>query len=70
MSVEELKREVQRLPDNERGELIAALMATFNPPDEGVSDEEVARRVAETESGKVEDISFEQLEARIQDERH
>jgi hypothetical protein len=63
MSVEELRREAERLPESERGQLIAELLSTLNDQDYDVSDEEVARRVAETESGEVEDISLEELKA-------
>jgi hypothetical protein len=63
MSVEELRREAERLPESERGQLIAELLSTLDYQDYDVSDEEVARRVAETESGEVEDISLEELKA-------
>jgi hypothetical protein len=43
--------------------LIVDLLATLHHPDYDVSDEEVAKRVEETESGEVEDISFEELKA-------
>jgi hypothetical protein len=65
MSVEELRREAERLPEGERGQLIAELLSTLNDQDYDVSDEEVARRVAETESGEVEDISLEELKAEL-----
>jgi hypothetical protein len=63
MSIEELREEATRLPETERGQLIVDLLATLTDPDYDVSDEEVARRVAETESGEVEDISFDELKA-------
>lgn len=63
MSVEELRREAERLPESERGQLIAELLSTLDYQDYDVSDGEVARRVAETESGEVEDISLEELKA-------
>jgi len=63
MNVEELRREAERLPESERGQLIVELLATFAHQEYDVSDEEVARRVAETESGEVEDISLEELKA-------
>ena len=61
MSVEDLKREARRLSETERAEFVADLLTTFGDSEYDVSDAEVARRVAETESGAVEDISFEQL---------
>ncbi len=69
MTVEELRREAQRLPENERGLLVADLLATFGVPPYDVSDEEVSQRVAETESGEVEDISFEELRLRVEASR-
>ena len=63
MSIEELKQEATRLPEAERGQLIVDLLAAPHHPDYDVSDEEVANRVEETESGEVEDISFEELKA-------
>ena len=66
MSIEELKQEATRLPETERGQLIVDLLATLHQADYDVSDEEVSRRVKETESGEVEDISFEELKAGLQ----
>jgi len=63
MSIEELREEATRLPETERGQLIVDLLATLTDRDYDVSDEEVARRLAETESGEVEDISFDELKA-------
>jgi len=66
MSVEELKREARQLPEKERADFVADLLTTFRAPDYDVSDAEVAQRVAETESGEVEDISYEDLKEAIQ----
>ncbi|MBU6301525.1 MAG: hypothetical protein KGS60_08230 [Verrucomicrobia bacterium] len=66
MSIEELKQEATRLPETERGQLIVDLLATLHHADYDISDEEVATRVKETESGEVEDISFEELKAGLQ----
>jgi hypothetical protein len=63
MSIEELKQEATRLPETERGQLIVDLLATLTHSNYDISDEEVARRVEETESGEVEDISFDELKA-------
>jgi len=63
MTLEEIRREARQLRDNERGTLIADLLATFAPPLYDVTDEEVAARVAETDSGEIEDISYEALKA-------
>lgn len=66
MSVEELKLEAAQLPEKERAAFVADLLTTFGRPEYDVSDAEVAQRVAETESGEVEDISYEELRAGIQ----
>lgn len=66
MSVEELKREARQLPERERADFVADLLSTFPSATYDVSDAEVAQRVAETESGEVEDISFAELKAAIQ----
>ncbi len=63
MSVEELRREAELLPESERGQLIVELLSTLSYQDYDVSDEEVERRIAETESGEVADISLEELKA-------
>ncbi|MDA1005402.1 MAG: hypothetical protein O3A87_02830 [Verrucomicrobia bacterium] len=65
MGVEELKREAELLSEKDRGDLIAELLATFRPDAYDVSDEEVSQRVAETDSGEVKDISFDELKAGI-----
>ncbi|NNE55204.1 MAG: hypothetical protein HKN32_04240 [Flavobacteriales bacterium] len=66
MSVDELKREARQLPEKERADFVADLLSTFPAATYDVSDAEVAQRVAETESGEVEDISFAELKAAIQ----
>jgi len=66
MSIEELKQEVRDLPEKERADFVADLLSTFSSSSYDVSDAEVARRVAETESGEVEDISYDELKAAIE----
>jgi hypothetical protein len=66
MTVLELRKEAELLPEAERGELVAELLETFGRPAYDVSDEEVARRVEESESGKVPDVTFDELKAGIQ----
>ena len=63
MSVEELQREAEQLSEADRGQLAAGILATLGGPIYDVSDEEVARRVAETKSGEIRDISFDELAA-------
>ncbi len=69
MTVEELKKEATQLPEKERGMLVADLLATFGSPEYDVSDEEVAGRVEELETGAVEDISLEELRLRVEHAR-
>ncbi len=45
------------------------LLATFGSPEYDVSDEEVAGRVEELETGAVEDISLEELRLRVEHAR-
>ncbi len=66
MSVEELKREARQLPEQERADFVADLLTTFPTANYDVSDAEVAQRVAETESGEVQDISYDDLKEAIQ----
>ena len=61
MNVEEIRREVRHLPRPKQGELIARLLEDFGSSDYDVSDVEVSRRVRETGSGEVADISHEEL---------
>ena len=66
MSVEELKREARQLPESERADFVADLLTTFPTANYDVSEAEVAQRVAETESGEGQDISYEELQEAIQ----
>ena len=66
MTIEELRDEARRLPAKERGSLAADLLESLGPADYDVSDEEVLRRVAESESGEAADISFEELRDGLQ----
>ncbi len=61
MTLEEIQKQAESLPETERGELVASLLSTFLGPDHDVSDEEVEQRRRELDSGEVEDISFEEL---------
>ena len=69
MTVDELRKEAEQLSENERGHLVADLLASFGVPHYDVSDDEVTRRVTETESGDVEDISYEELRSRVEASR-
>jgi hypothetical protein len=61
MNVEELCTEARQLPRPKQAELIGRLLEDFGASDYIVSDEEVSIRVAETDGGRVSDISHEEL---------
>jgi hypothetical protein len=65
MTLEQLKREVEALSDSDRGELLTALIDSMPEPSYTVTDDEVARRRAELESGEVSEISFDELRAAL-----
>ncbi len=61
ISVEEIRAEAKAMSSEERGALISGLIEDLGHPNYDVSDEEVARRVAETDDGSVLDISHDEL---------
>ncbi len=61
-----MKRVARQLPERERADFVADLLTTFPIANYDVSDAEVAQRVAETDSGEVQDISYEDLKEAIQ----
>lgn len=63
MSIEEICAEVRQFTREERGVLFASLIEGLGRSDYDVSDEEVARRVKETEVGLVQDIANQELVA-------
>ena len=69
----DIEAQALALPQSERNALVARLLdsleSVFDDSPEAVArawDEEVARRVAEFESGGGQDISFEQVQAELQ----
>jgi hypothetical protein len=66
MNVDELCQEAQHLPPRQKGELISRLMNDFGRPAYDVSDDEVLRRIEETRSGTVSDISHQELLSGLQ----
>ena len=70
MTVEEISAEANKLSEQERGFLAAALLSTLEPGAYDVSDEEVLRRVEESKSGSVRDISFHELQAGLKESGH
>ena len=65
MTVDEIQKEAVRLPLGERGDLVSRLISTLGQPSYDVDDKEVARRVDDLESGRVEDISHTELLSRL-----
>ena len=66
MTVDEIKHEVTAPPEPERELIAASLMGSLSSPAYGVSDEEVAERKRQLDSGEVEDISLKQLVSGIE----
>jgi hypothetical protein len=69
MKLAEIEQEALALSDTERASLAAKLLDTLPPPGTDVSDEEVERCEHESESGKVQPISPQEFERRVQRER-
>ena len=65
MTLEEIQSEVEGLSEADRSELLLMLVDRLPMPAHSVTDHEVARRRAEIESGEVQDISFDELRARL-----
>jgi hypothetical protein len=68
MSLAEIEREALALSENERARLIASLIETL-PTDVDVSDEEALARDAEIEAGRADEISREEFNRRVREER-
>lgn len=65
MTVEQIEREAAALPAIDRGRIASALLRSLPQGAYDVSDEEVAQRFHEMETGQVEDISFAELKASL-----
>jgi hypothetical protein len=65
ISIETLRKEVAKLPLEDREAFAAFVLDTLPPPDYCVSDEEVKRRWEEMESGAEPGISTEELWRRV-----
>jgi putative addiction module component (TIGR02574 family) len=64
----ELLEAVRQLPEDERAELAAQVMESFEPlPDDDEFAEEIRRRVAQVESGEVKTIPGEVVRKRLRD---
>ena len=69
MKLQEIEREAIALPEGQRVDLVCKLLNTLPPPGTEVSDEEVAARERELESGTVEPLSHEEFVHRVRAER-
>jgi putative addiction module component (TIGR02574 family) len=64
----ELLEAVLQLPEEERAELTAQVMESFEPlSDDDEFAEEIRRRVAEVESGEVKTIPWEETHRRLRE---
>jgi hypothetical protein len=61
----DFKEMAAALPVEQRASLASFLIHSLPDPDYDVSDEEVAERVRQTESGEVATISMEELRAGV-----
>lgn len=61
MTMDEIYRETEALSLKEKGLLASQLLVNLGRPEYIVSDEEVSRRMEETENGNVQCISQEEL---------
>ena len=70
--LDELKAQVLKLSPPDRDELLSALIASLDGEPEGTPgeiarawDEEIARRIAQLDSGEVETVPFEDVMAEL-----
>jgi hypothetical protein len=61
MSLAEIEKQAAALPVEDRAALASFLLHSLPEPDHDVSDEEVAERVRQVNTGEVDLISFEEL---------
>ena len=69
MKLAEIEQEALALPERERASFAAKLLNTLPPGETDVSDEEVASRERELDSGQVAAISHEEFLRRVEQER-
>lgn len=69
MTLSQIQQEAAALPERQRIDLVRTLLDTLPPAGTDVSDEEVAARERELESGQVEPLSHEEFVRRVQKER-
>ncbi len=69
MSFTEIKQEAKALNARQRAALVSELLNTLPLPAHVVTDEEVAERERELESGRVQEISHQEFVRRVARER-
>jgi hypothetical protein len=69
MRLDEIEREAIALAEHERIDLVCKLLETLPPPGTDVSDEEVAARERELDTGEVEELSQEEFVRRVEKDR-
>ena len=69
MNLAEIERQALALSEPERASLAASLLQTLDSPIPDIADEEVDRRDAELDSGKVKPLSHEEFARRVQHDR-
>ena len=65
MNLEQIRQEIITLSEKDKGLLAGDILSSMRPSQYHVSDEGVAKRVEETASGRVQDISFDELRRRF-----
>jgi putative addiction module component (TIGR02574 family) len=69
VTLSQIQQEAVALPERERIDLVRTLLDTLPPTGTDISDEEVALRERELESGQVQPLSHEEFVRRVEKER-
>ena len=69
MNLAEIEQEALGLSDTDRAALVIALMASLEAPGSEISDQEVAEREQELESGDVTPMLHEEFVRRMREDR-
>jgi hypothetical protein len=69
VTLSQIQQEAIALSERERIDLVRTLLDTLPPAGTDVSDEEVAARERELESGQVKPLSHKEFVRRVQEER-
>jgi hypothetical protein len=69
VTLSQIQQEAVALPERQRIDLLRTFLETLPPVGTDISDEEVAKREREMESGQVQPLSHEEFVRRVQAER-